>query len=449
MLTRKVQKILQDYYQNGSNKILVIDGARQIGKSYIIRHEGKRYFKNYIEVNFWEDKRGEQLFADVATVKDFYLRLSAYAGDKMGSAKDTLVFLDEIQVYPSLLTLLKFLKDDERFTYIASGSQLGLAMNQTMSRPGGRIQRLKMSPMDFEEFLWANEVGSEVIEHARYQFEQRLPLEQSLHKKFLDLYKRYLLIGGLPDAVNTYLQTSNIVAVRAVHDEIYELYKDDAVQYNPSKALTVKRIYEMIPSNMENKKNRLYYKDIEGKKGKRSSDYIEELEYLISSGVALDVLAISNPKFPLKESESKKLMKLYLNDVGLLTNILYKYNINAVLADERSINLGSVYETVVAQELKAHGYALKYYDNKSKGEVDYLVDDYDNLTVLPIEVKSGKDYKNHRALDVFMGNEEYNIKRAVVLSNDREIATKGKVTYLPVYYSMFFKPSSPESVIIP
>ena len=449
MLTRKVQKILQDYYKNGSNKILVIDGARQIGKSYIIRHEGKRYFKNYIEVNFWEDKRGEQLFADVATVKDFYLRLSAYAGDKMGSAKDTLVFLDEIQVYPSLLTLLKFLKDDERFTYIASGSQLGLAMNQTMSRPGGRIQRLKMSPMDFEEFLWANEVGSEVIEHARYQFEQRLPLEQSLHKKFLDLYKRYLLIGGLPDAVNTYLQTSNIVAVRAVHDEIYELYKDDAVQYNPSKALTVKRIYEMIPSNMENKKNRLYYKDIEGKKGKRSSDYIEELEYLISSGVAIDVLAISNPKFPLKESESKKLMKLYLNDVGLLTNILYKYNINAVLADERSINLGSVYETVVAQELKAHGYALKYYDNKSKGEVDYLVDDYDNLTVLPIEVKSGKDYKNHRALDVFMGNEEYNIKRAVVLSNDREIATKGKVTYLPVYYSMFFKPSSPESVIIP
>ena len=389
------------------------------------------------------------MFADVTTVKDFYLRLSAYAGDRMGNADDTLVFLDEIQVYPSLLTLLKFLKDDERFTYIASGSQLGLALNQTMSRPGGRIQRLKMSPMDFEEFLWANDVGEEVIDYARKQFDNFQPLEQSLHRKFLDLYKRYLLIGGLPDAVNTYLQTSNIVAVRAVHDEIYSLYKDDAVQYNPAKALIIKRIYGMIPSNMENKKNRLYYKDIEGKKGKRSSDYVEELEYLVASGIALDVLAISNPKFPLKESESKKLIKLYLNDVGLLTNILYKYNINAILADERSINLGAVYETVVAQELKAHGYELKYYDNKAKGEVDYLVDDYDNLTVLPIEVKSGKDYKDHRALDKFVDNEEYNIKRAVVLSNDREIVVKDKISYLPIYYSMFFKPSTPESIIIP
>ena len=449
MLRRKVQRILQEYYHNGSNKILVIDGARQIGKSYIIRHEGQKYFKNYIEVNFWEDKRGNQLFADVTTVKDFYLRLSAYAGDRMGNASDTLVFLDEIQVYPSLLTLLKFLKDDERFTYIVSGSQLGLALNQTMSRPGGRIQRLKMFPMDFEEFLWANDVGEEVIEHARNQFNNFQPLEQSLHRRFLDLYKRYLLIGGIPDAVNTYLQTSNIVAVRAVHDEIQSLYTDDAVQYNPSKALIIKRIYEMIPSNMENKKNRLYYTDIEGKKGKRSSDYIEELEYLVASGIALDVLAISNPKFPLKESESKKLIKLYLNDVGLLTNILYKYNINAILADVRSINLGAIYETAVAQELKAHGYELKYYDNKVKGEVDYLVDDYDNLTVLPIEVKSGKDYKNHRALDKFVDNEEYNIKRAVVLSNDREIMVKDKISYLPIYYSMFFKPSTPESIIIP
>ena len=449
MLNRKVQKILQDYYRNGSNKILVIDGARQIGKSYIIRYEGKKHFKNYIEINFWEDKRGDRLFADVTTVKDFYLRLSAYAGDRMGTARDTLVFLDEIQVYPPLLTLLKFLKDDDRFTYIASGSQLGLALNQTMSRPGGRIQRLKMYPMDFEEFLWANEVGEEVIEHVRTQFLQELPLEPSLHKRFLDMFKKYLLIGGLPDAVNTFLQTSNIVAVRAVHDEIFDLYKDDAVQYDPAKALIIKRIYEMIPSNMENRKNRLYYKDIEDKKGKRSSDYVEELEYLVSSGIALDVLAISNPKFPLKESESKKLIKLYLNDVGLLTNILYKYNINAILSDERSINLGAVYETVVAQELKAHGYALKYYDNKAKGEVDYLADDYDNLTVLPIEVKSGKDYKGHKALDKFVDNPEYNIKRAVVLSNDSEIIKNGKVTYLPVYYSMFFKPSTPESIIIP
>lgn len=449
MLRRKIQKEIQDYYRFGSNKVLLLDGARQIGKSFIIRHEGKAYFKNYIEINFLEDKNGEKLFEGVATTKDFYLKLSTYAGDKMGTKENTLVFLDEIQTYPELLTLLKFLKDEDRFTYIASGSLLGVTLNKTLSKPGGRILKKKMYPLDFEEFLWANGVGEEAIAHVRMQFDKELPINESLHKKFLDLFKKYLLIGGLPDAVNTFVETSNIVAVRAVHDEIFELYKGDASQYDVENSLKIKRIYEMIPSNMENKKKRLYYNEIENKKGKRSADYEAELEYLISSGISLEVLAVSNPKFPLKESEQKTLIKLYLNDVGLLTNILYRYNINAVLGAEDSINLGSVYETVVAQELIAHGYTLRYYDNKAKGEVDFLVDDYDSLSAMPIEVKSGKDYKRHRALDKFVGNEDYHIRKAILLSNDGNVERDGKVVYMPIYYSMFLEPSNSGSFIIP
>ena len=195
-------------------------------------------------------------------------------------------------------------------------------MNKTLSKPGGRIQKVKMYPLDFEEFLWANGVGEEVVSHLQEQFLKEKSIDESLHNKFLDLFKKYLLIGGLPDAVNTFIETSNIVAVRTIHDEIYELYKGDASQYDKENSLKIKRIYEMIPSNMENKKKRLYYNEIENKKGKRSSDYIDELEYLISSGISLEVLAVSNTKFPLKESEQKVLIKLYLNDVGLLTNIL-------------------------------------------------------------------------------------------------------------------------------
>lgn len=266
---------------------------------------------------------------------------------------------------------------------------------------------------------------------------------------YTEKFKKYLLIGGLPDAVNTFIETNNIVAVRSVHDEIYELYKGDASQYDGENSLKIKRIYEMIPSNMENKKKRLYYNEIENKKGKRCADYDAELEYLISSGIALDVLAVSNPKFPLKESEQKTLIKLYLNDVGLLTNILYRYNVNAVIGSENSINLGAVYETAIAQELVAHGYTLRYYDNKAKGEVDFLVDDYDSLSAMPIEVKSGKDFKRHRALDKFIDNRDYNIQKAILFSNDGNVAQVGKLVYLPIYYAMFLKPSDPQNFIIP
>lgn len=448
MLRRKIQKKIQDYYRSGSNKVLLLDGARQIGKSFIIRHEGKKFFKNYIEINFLEDKNGEKLFAGVTTTKDFYLKLSAFAGEKMGTKENTLVFFDEIQAYPELLTLLKFLKDEDRFTYIASGSLLGVTLNKTQSKPGGRILRQKMYPLDFEEFLWANGVGDEVIAHAQEQFINEQHINEALHNKFLDLFKKFLLIGGLPDAVNTFIETSNIVAVRAIHDEIYELYKGDASQYDDENSLKIKRIFELIPSNMENKKRRLYYKDIENKTGKRCADYEAELEYLISSGISLEVLAVSNPKFPLKESEQKTLIKLYLNDVGLLTNILYRYNINAVIGSENSINLGAVYETVVAQELIAHGYTLRYYDNKAKGEVDFLVDDYDSLSAMPIDVKSGKDFKQHRALDKFVNNDDYHIKKAILLSNNRNVERNGKVVYMPIYYSMFLRPSNPDSFII-
>ena len=449
MLERKIQKTLQDYYRFGSNKILLLDGARQIGKSFIIRYEGQKFFENYIEVNFLEDKNGEKLFQGVTSTKDFYLKLSSLAGEKMGTKENTLVFLDEIQAYPELLTLLKFLKDEDRFTYIASGSLLGVTLNKALSKPGGRIQKKKMYPLDFEEFLWANGIGKEAIAYMHEKYLKEEPIDNALHNKILDLFKKYMLIGGLPDAVNTFVTTNNIVAVRMVHDEIYELYKGDASQYDSENSLKIRSIFDMIPSNMENKKKRIRYCDIEDKKGKRCSDYDAELEYLVSSGISLEVIAVSSPKFPLRESEQKTLIKLYLNDVGILTNILYKYNINAVIASNSSINLGAVYETVVAQELCAHDYTLRYYDNKTKGEVDFLVDDYDTLSAVPIEVKSGQDFRKHRPLDKFIMNEDYHIKNAIVFSNDINVQRVGKIIYMPIYYVMFLTPSTPENFQIP
>ena len=439
MLFRKIEKKIQEHLKSNSNKIMIIDGARQVGKSFIIRHVGSKLFENYIEINLLEDLLKDRLFENVKTVKDFYLQLSMIVGEKMKSKENTLVFLDEIQAYPHLITLLKFLKQDDRFTYIASGSLLGVTLSKTTSIPIGSIETLHMYPMDFEEFLIANGVNSLAIDEMRLKFEKLEPLDETTHNKVFDLFKKYLLIGGLPDAVNSYLAEANIVNVRNIQNEIHEYYGIDASKYDQENKLKIRRIYDSIVSNLENKKKRIVACDIENIKGKRFSDYQDEFDYLINSGIALEVKAISNPTFPLIESSGKNLLKLYLNDVGILTNILYKNNIRAILDDIKSINLGTVYESVVASELKAHGFNLFYYDNKSKGEVDYLIDDYNELSVLPIEVKSGKDYTVHSAINHFLNVSEYNVKKAYVFSNERDITQKGKIIYLPIYYVMFLK----------
>ena len=438
MLYRKIEALIEEHLRSDSKKILLIDGARQVGKTYIIRHVGKKLFENYIEINMVEDFMGERLFSNIKTIEDFYLQVSMLAGDKMKKKDNTLIFIDEIQAYPHLLTMLKFLSDDNKFTFIASGSLLGVTLSQTTSIPMGSIRKVRMFPLDFEEFLYANGMNEHVISSMRKKFLQSEALEEAMHNKIMDLFRKFLLVGGLPDAVNEYLQTKNIQSVRAVQNEIRNYYAADASKYDEQNKLKIRRIYELIPSNMENKKKRIIAKNIENKKGKTFGDYNDEFEYLVSAGIALNVGAISNPVFPLIESSGKNLLKLYMNDVGILTGILYGNNIRAVLDDERSINLGSVYETVVASELIAHGHKLFYYDNRSKGEVDYLIDDYDTLSTVPIEVKSGKDYMVHSALSGFVQNEDYHIKKDFVLSNERNVTAKGKITYMPIYYIMFF-----------
>lgn len=434
MLYRKIQERIDEYFSNGSNKVLVIDGARQIGKSFIIRYMGQKHFRNYIELNLLEDSLNKRLFADIQNTEDFYLRLSMFAGDKMGDNQNTLVFLDEIQECPRLLTLLKFLKQEDRFTYIASGSLLGVALSKTSSIPMGSIETVHMYPLDFEEFLLANGFNEFAISGLKNRFLSKQALDNAMHEKVMDLFKKFLLVGGMPDAVNMYVQEKNIVKIRKIQDDIHNFYAADASKYDDQNRLKIHKIYDLIPSMMENKKKRLVANKIESKKVKLDK-YEDEFEYLTNAGVALEVSAITDVKFPLVQSTTKNLLKLYLNDVGILTGILYGNNINAVMGDVSSINLGAVYETVVASELNAHGKKLYYYDNRLKGEVDFLIDDFDTLSVVPIEVKSGRDYKIHSALNNLQ--KTGSVQKGIILSNSPEITQKGNTLYLPVYYVMF------------
>lgn len=438
MLYRKIEKPIREFLAGPRDKVLVVEGARQIGKSYIIRHVCTGMFRNFIELNLVEDKNGPKLFEDVKTVEDFYLRLSMVHGDRMnGNKEDTVVFLDEIQEYPALLTLLKFLNAEGRYTYISSGSLLGVTLGTTVSIPVGSLRIMDMYPLDFEEFLIANSFGKFAIDVMRKKFESRESLDEGMHLRLMDLWKKYLVVGGMPDAVNAFIETKNIVEVRNIQSDIIRLYSADAAKYDREHRLMIRRVYDMIPSNMENKKKRIVAKDIEGKAGSRFASYMEEFEYLVSSGIALEVISVSNPKYPLAESVTKNLMKLYMNDSGLLTSVLYGTDMRAVLDDIPSINLGSVYESCIAAQLKAAGHKLYYYDNKKKGEVDFLINDYRTQSVLPIEVKSGRDYRIHSAIDNLVNNPDYGVKGGLVLSNQRIVSQTGKVVHAPIYDVMF------------
>lgn len=448
MLYRKIEKDIEGYLRAEDDRIMILEGARQIGKSFIIREVGKKLYDNFIEINFAEDDGGPKIFKGIGTTEGFYFTLSSVYGEKLDRYENTLIFLDEIQHYPQYLTLLKFFREDRRFRFIASGSLLGITLRETTSIPVGSIIRKNMYQLDFEEFLIANGFGQEALNTLRTKLMNRESLDESLHDYIMNLFRRYLLVGGLPAAVNEYLDSHNIVKVRNVQENIRSLYEVDATKYekDSNKTLLIRRIYNMIPSQLENKKKRIIIKDIQNKIGDRFDNYLEEFEYLISSGTALEVSAISNPKYPLAESAHKNLMKLYLNDVGLLTMLLYKNSIRPVISDEDSVNLGSVYESVVAQELKAHGHKLFYYDNKQRGEVDFLIDDYSSTTILPIEVKSGKDYTRHSAMNNLLKVRDYDIASGLVLSNSREIKAVGNVSYMPVYYVMFIDANAVEEL---
>ena len=437
MFKRKIESELYKYYEAKNNaKILIVYGARQIGKSYIIRETAKASFKNYAEIDLKDDFETEKRFANIKTTKDFYLLVgSMFAG--LNNSEDTIIFLDEIQYYPHLMTMLKPLHKENKYRYIVSGSLLGITLRHSFI-PMGSITEKKMFPMDFEEFLWANNYGKDVISYLKDCFSNLKSINESIHQITLRLFQDYLLSGGLPDAVIQYVNNRNVSEMRRVHSEIYGFYNDDCSKYDKEHKLKIKRIYNLLSSNMANKVKRIQFKKIEDKDDSNLDKYEDEFDYLFDSGISLPSRAVSNPVFPLTESRSKNLLKVYYNDVGILTNILYRNNIDAVLNKDKGINLGSVYETAAAMELIAHGHELYYFDSKKVGEVDFLINDYDNLSILPVEIKSGNDQTNFRAIPKLVDPDgNYKIPLGFVFGNKNIVKKENNLVTLPIYLIMF------------
>ena len=431
MLTRTVDRILIDHFKI-SKTALLIEGVRQIGKTFSIRHFGKK-FKTYIEINFIEQPEAISLFKDLSNTKDLLARLSLFTKQKL-IKRDTLIFFDEVQICPEVITYIKFLVDEGSYNYILSGSLLGIEINDLRSVPVGYLTIKRMFPLTFREFALNLGLNSSILENLETSFKEKKPVDDFIHKKMMELFRVYLVVGGMPAAVNRYIETNNLNEVIDIQNQIVNLYKKDITQYDKNNKLAIAQIFELIAPQLNSQNKRFIIKDI--KSGVKFDRYENSFLWLKDAGVALPVYNVETPKIPLKLSKSRSLFKLFMSDVGLLASE-YSQGIQLkIISGDDKLNYGAIFENYIAQELTACEHDLYYYNNKKRGELDFLIE-YDG-EVLPIEVKSGKDYKVHRALSNIMDCGEFNLNRALIFNNSN-LKVEGKLTYAPIYMAMFLK----------
>ena len=434
MLYRKIyERIEKFYYEENNGNALMITGARQVGKSFIIDRFGESHFESFIKIDFIETPTHVSLFNGVKSSEDVLIRLSAEFGDKMIPGK-TLIFFDEVQECPELITQIKYLIQEGSYRYILSGSLLGTIMRDIRSIPVGYLSIVQMYPMDFEEFAIANGVAESVIASLKESYLSLKPVDEYIHERMMDLFKLYLIVGGMPAAVSSYLDTKNLNSVANTQLGILNLYRADIAKYDKENKLYLQEIFDLIPSELNAKNKRFILKNLN--QYTKFSKYENSFIWLRDAGVALPTYVADEPLAPLTFSKSSNLFKLFMNDVGLLA-AMYGNGIQIkLLKGEAEINFGAVYENAVAQELAAHGYPLYFYNNKKRGEVDFLVEDGDIVT--PVEVKSGKEYYRHAALDNLMNVKDYGLIKGYVLCNSN-IEVDNKVISMPVYMLMFIQ----------
>ena len=433
MLKRKIEKDIEKWLDN-SEKALLVYGVRQAGKTFIIRECLKRNECEYIEFNLINQPELVEILRDSTGIDDLILKLSLYSEKKIIPGK-TIFFFDEIQRYKEIVTKIKFLVEDKRYRYILSGSLLGVEIVNLKSAPVGYLQTLNMYPMDFEEFLQIFNVDENIINNLRNCFLTKTKVDEIIHNKIMEMFNLYLIIGGMPAAVERYRNTENIDEVMEEHRAIIEQYKLDFTQYEEeNRKLIITHIYELIPAELNEKNKRFMIADIN--KSLRYERISDSFVWLWKSGVTLGVFNTTEPTIPLMLNEKSALFKLFISDVGLLTTIYGKSCKLKIVNKESDINKGAVFENVVAQELHAHGYPLYYYNSKKLGEIDFIVEQ--NGKSLPIEVKSGKAYNKHSALNNLMNAKEYGIEEAFIFTNDN-VKIDGKLNYLPIYMVMFLR----------
>lgn len=430
MIERKLKKTINDWIENGKDALL-LTGARQIGKTYLIRECLKESSFPFVELNFIENPEYIELLNNSKDTNDFILRLSVTTTNELEPYK-TIFFFDEIQECKDVLTKIKFLVEDGRYKFILSGSLLGVEINDLRSAPVGYMRICDMYPLCFEEFIKALGIKQDTIELLKECFENRREVDDFIHAKMMDLFYLYLIIGGMPEAVVTYLNTNDLSKVAEVHKKILDLYRVDFTKYENNYKLKIREIFDSIPGQLNQMNKRFKFSNISKN---ISYDRLENsFLWLKGAGVAIPVYNISEPTIPLIISENRSLFKLFYSDVGLLTSN-YSNDVKiAILNKNPSINNGALFENACAQELLCKNFKLYYFNSKKQGELDFVVE-YKGK-VLPIEIKSGKSFKKHSALNNVLSNDDYMIDEGFIFC-DNNVKKEDNRIYLPIYMMMF------------
>lgn len=434
MLERKITTSILNWYRNDATALL-IDGARQVGKTTVIENFLKTRGLDYVEINLLENKLAREAFDTSTNAEQLLLRLSALTKKELVE-KETIIFVDEIQEAQDALTPIKFLVRNSNYNYIFSGSLLGVKMQDIQSIPVGFLSVLQMYPLDFVEFCKAVGVSQKTLDYLKDCFANEKKVDDIIHKQMMDLFHTYMVVGGMPQAVVRFLETHDINQVNNVLNDVDFGYRQDIAKYQKENRLLIQEIYDLIPSQLNAQNKRFVLKELNEKA--RFYQYETSFTWLKNSGVGLFVHNVDNPVYPLLASKERTLFKLFLNDVGLLTFKLYGGNQITILNGDSNLNYGAVYEAVVAQELKSHHFDLFYNNDKKRGEIDFLIEK-DNK-VIPLEIKSGKDYKRHSALSKLLEDESYGCETGIVFCSGN-VEKKERVVYLPVYMVAFLEKS--------
>ncbi|MCM1263313.1 MAG: DUF4143 domain-containing protein [Butyrivibrio sp.] len=428
MLERKISNYLKEWKQKKKKKALLVTGARHTGKTYSIRRFGKEQYTNLVEINFLEDKKAREIFAEVSDIRELITKLTAYIGNSL-KAEKTLIFFDEVQACPEVRNAVKMFVDDGRFDCIEAGFPESSFYYEEV---------YEMYPLDLEEFLWANGIREAAIEYVRECYELNMKASGSVHEMLKRLFKAYVVVGGMPEAVQAFADTHDMAQVLEIQKGILEIFMTD-IKTAPNIGTNIdrnkmKKIMEFIPSQLNKENKRFMLADI--RKSARMERYEQCFDSLVDRGMTLPCYNVGEPKNPLKNTQKDNLFKLYLADSGLLCAMLSENVQFEVLQDNLDINRGSVLENAMAQILAAHGFVLRYFNEKNKGELDFLIQK--GTTVIPVEVRAGDDYMNHSALDYVLGNKDWNLKEGIVFC-DRNVEKNGAIRYLPWYMSMFLR----------
>ena len=433
MLKRDIETKINDWIKNDDRALLVY-GVRQCGKTYIIRECLKNSSFNFVEFNLISDIEVLNILKETSNMDELFLKLSLYTDKKM-IPYSTIIFFDEIQEYKEILTKVKFFSEYKKYKIILSGSLLKVKLNNIASAPVGYLNSIKMYPLSFREFLQLFNVSDEIFDLLKESFINHKEVDDSIHKRMMSLFNLYLIIGGMPDAVSKYQENQDIDDIMSIHLEIVKQYKIDFTKYESAdKKLIISNIYDLIPSELNDSNKRFNIADIN--KNLRYERVSDSFVWLYKAGVCLPVFNVTEPIIPLRINEKHSLMKVFMSDVGMLTTIYGKGCKLKLLSNDKDINKGAIYENIVAQELSNKDIDLYYYNSKRLGEIDFLFED--NNGIVLIEVKSGKNYTRHSAINNMLKEYGGSISKAIVFSVDN-VREEGRVIYLPLYMLMFLE----------